>query len=157
MGKVNIPETSFMRKIIIALLILIILLSIPFAFALQPYNIEDFKSNYNKNLDKIPGIVKFLIGNEIINLYFTPSDGPTVVIGTKTYDAMILTLQDKPYEKPTMNIYISENTVQALIDNKMTVQEALDLKKIKYKSFRFKTKIKTGLVKPIFRVWNWFN
>lgn len=138
------------------LLILIILLSVPFAFALQPYNIEDLKSNYNKNLDTVPGIVKSLIGNEIINLYFTPSNGPTVVMGTKTYDAMILTLQDKPYEKPTMNVYISENTVQALMDNKMTVQEALDLGKIKYKSLRFKTKVKTGLVKPIFRVWSWF-
>jgi len=138
------------------LLVLIILLSIPFVSALQPYNIEDLKSNYNQNLDKVPGVIKSLIGNEVINLYFTPSNGPTVVIGTKTYDAMILTLQDKPYEKPTMNVYISENTVQALIDNKMTIQEALDLGKIKYKSLRFKTKIKTGLVKPIFRVWSWF-
>lgn len=140
-----------MKFKLLTILFLLLLTTSTFA-----YNIEELQEKYNQNLPQVPGFVKKLIGNEVINLYYTRLSGRQEIMGIKTYKARIIGVSKTPYEKPTMNIYTSEDTAQLLAEKRITIQQALKSGRIRYKSLRFKTKFKTFLFKPILRIWGWF-
>ena len=137
-------------------LLFILLLLLPIALASEQYNTEELKIEYNQNLDKIPGLVKKIIGNEKINLHFTLLSGSEITIAIRTKKARIIEIGGIPYGKPTLNIYLTERTVERLKNKEITIEQAIKTKEITYKAKRFRTKIKSGLFKFGLRIKGWF-
>lgn len=134
----------------------ILLLLVPIALASEQYNIEELKTTYNANLDKVPGMVKKIIGNEKINLHFTPLAGSERTIAIRTKKAKIIEIGEIPYGKPTLNIYLTEKTVNRLKNKEITIEQAIRTKEITYKARRFRTKIKSGIFKFGLKIKGWF-
>ena len=116
--------------------------------------LEELKNQYNQNIDNIPWIVKSIIGDERVNVYLT--NHQELIIGTITENAIIISIQEGEIDNPTLNIYISENTIQRLQDNVITIQQALDTKEIKIESQRIRTSIKMWLADKALTVISWF-
>ena len=116
-------------------------------------NLNQLKTKYNQNINKVPWIVKKIIGNERINVYLTLNNGNQKIIGGITNKARILQAQVGKISNPTLNIYITEKTIQRLINKQVTLKQAIKTKEITYKSKRIRTSIKAWFAKRLLR---WF-
>lgn len=133
--------------------IIILLLTTPILAQYNGYSLQELKSEYNQNLDKIPGIVKAVIGDERINLYITEKQS---IIGALTENAKIITIQEGKIDNPTLNIYITEKTIRRLQNQEITFQQAIDAEEIRLESQRIRTSIKLWLADKIATIISWF-
>lgn len=122
-------------------------------------NLDRIKTEYNNNLEYVPGFVKTIFGNEIINISVNRNNEQIINLGIETEDGKITKLSNitSPY---TMNVWLNEETFEKILksDNQIdTLKESLDNKEINYQGLRFPTKIKTGFAKFFVNIWNWFS
>ena len=122
--------------------------------SLEATGLEKVKEEYNKNLGQVPGIVAKILGSERINFYL--SNGEDSVIGVVTKNARILEIQKGEVENPTLFIYITEATIQKLIDKKITLSQALETKEIKIEPQRLRTRVKFWFTRKIVGIAEWF-
>ena len=93
-------------------------------------HLQMFKTEYNKNIDKIPSIAVSLFGNEKMNLYVKGYENkPVYLIMNEGYMTNIgfRELSDK-----TMNVYTDENTIRSIIEGNLDFASALQKGKIRY-------------------------
>lgn len=98
---------------------------------------------------ELPGFTKRLFGNEQMNIHVALEGGEEVVIGMVTEKGMIKSVEKGELTKPTLNVYMSQETIQDILssDNQLqTFQEALKNKEITYKAVGLRKKIKFGLL-----------
>ncbi len=141
-------------KYLIPIIILLLITQVS-AQEILGRELSQLKNEYNNNLDNMPSIVKSLVGNERINAYLDTTN-KQIIIGVVTKDARILELKLNGIEDPTLNIYVSENTIQKLENQEITIQQALDSGEIKLESQRIRTSIKLWFTKTTMGIVNWF-
>lgn len=110
-------------------------------------NLEELKIKYNQNIGEAPWIARTVIGNERINTYLTLNSGNKIILGGITNKARILQAQIGEISNPTLNIYITEKTIQRLTKKEVTLEQAIKSKEITYKSLRIRTSIKAWFAK----------
>jgi hypothetical protein len=135
----------------LALLFLFLLIAQASALTYEEYGLEELKTSYNNNLGKVPWIVKQIIGNERINVYITMNNQEVITVSGTTQNAKIISAQEGLIEDPTLNIYVTENTINRLRSKEITVQQAIETKEIKYESQRITTSIKTWFARRILK------
>jgi len=138
-----------MKKLLI-LLILLLLITPALANDLQNIlnnNTEQLKQGYNSNLASVPWVIKTLvIGSERVNFYLN-TKSEQIIFGAVMKRARILELKKEKITNPTLNVYVSEETINKIINKELTLQQALDTKEIRIESQRIRTSMKLWLAK----------
>jgi len=119
----------------------IFLLFISSALAQNPL-VEEFSKELQGQ--KLSGPLGTLFGSEKINFHLE-TDGEVVVMGIVTQDKIVVSIEEKELEKPSLNVYADEETImqiQRSEDPLRALKKALDEGKIKYKAVGFLNKIK---------------
>ena len=91
--------------------------------------------NFVLNTMSIPTPLKQLFGNETVNVFVKMESGKMEKIGIRTKDAKIEEIKYRGLQKPTLNVFVSEETVREIIASEEPVQEivkALQTGKISY-------------------------
>lgn len=153
---------EFMKKAIWFLLVGLLLVSFVSALDIEK-EAEKIKTIFNDNIDQVPGIVIALFGNEQINVYVSDvkeiSQESDVIIGVSMQEGLIESVKEGELEKPTMNAYLTEETLLDLLwstDPFNDFSAALDEGKITYKAVTFTGKIKYGIAGVVGTVIGWF-
>ena len=110
---------------------------------LESLDLEKLVDAYNQNLEKVPEFVKNIFGNERITLYI---DGE-LFVGLAGEGGKIVEYKKGGIDKPTMNVYTTNDTIDKLIDGDKTLLEAVKDKSISYQGVGFVNKIKFGIIK----------
>jgi hypothetical protein len=105
-------------------------------------NVSEFVKTYNNNLDKVPRIVIKLFGNENVDLYLDNK----LYYGVSMSKGKIIQTREKGIKNPTMNVYVSFETANKLIDKEIGIEEALKTGLIKYKGIGAIKKVKFGVI-----------
>ncbi|MBW2980788.1 DNRLRE domain-containing protein [Candidatus Woesearchaeota archaeon] len=129
-------------------------------FGWEQSELDDFIGTYNLNLDKVPKIIKSIIGNGRINLYIILSNGGVIRYGAVTEKARIIKLKAGGLEKPTINMYTTEEVMQKILDSDnpgQAVKYALDSGGIEYKGVGIVNKMKTRLMSFGLKIFSWFS
>ena len=137
-----------MKKILIPLIILLLVTPVlaPNPTSSEEINIQQLKAEHNQNLEKVPWIVKKIIGTERINLHLTTNTQEIIIIGATTESAKILSIQKGEIQDPTLKIYVTENTINRVKDKVITIQQAIETEEIRFESQRIRTSIKLWLI-----------
>jgi len=94
---------------------------------------------------KIPGVLGKVFKNENVNFHVAKNDGTTVVIGLVTEDKIVKSLSVGELEKPSLNVYIDENTLTEMTSSNNpfpVLEKAMDDGRVTYKAVGFMNKIK---------------
>ncbi len=110
---------------------------------LNSLDLQELVNAYNKNLDKVPGFVKNIFGNERINLYI----GDEAFVGLVGTDGNITEYKRGGIDGPTMKIHTTADTLHKLVDGDKTLLEATKDKSITYEGVGLSKKIKFGFIK----------
>lgn len=110
---------------------------------LESLDLEKLVETYNQNLEKVPGFVKNIFGNEKINLYI---DGE-LFVGLAGEGGKIDEYKKGGIDKPTMKVLTTSDTIDKLIDGDKTLLEAVKDKSVSYEGVGFIGKIKFGFIK----------
>lgn len=110
----------------------------------QEEDITKFVDLYNKNIGELPKFFVSLFKKEKIDLYVDSE----LVFGFKTNeDGKIIETFKGGIGRPTLNIYITEDTLDELLSGKINFEKALMNGDMKYSGVGFFNKAKYGFVK----------
>ena len=98
---------------------------------------------YNKHVDKVPGFMNPIFGNQKINLHVSNDD--ETVVGVRTEGMTIVEFNKEPFEKPSMDVYI--NQLLASDDPIAAFNDAWNAGEIRYEAHTIGMKIKMFVVK----------
>ncbi len=115
--------------------------------------LEQKTDKYNQNVDRIPGIIKFLFGNEKIHIDLTAC-AANCIIGIQTSDGRIVSVSNSPIPNPTITATMKESTLRGLLnshDAKNEFADALKSGEIDFEGVGIVKKIKIGLLKQILK------
>ena len=136
--------------------LIMLLASSPAAFALDDayyQKLQEKSDVYNQNVNKLPGIIKFLFGNEKINVELTGCQS-NCDIGMQTSDGRIISLGQKPLPNPTINARMKEATLKKLLDSndaRTDFANALKSGEIEFSGVGILKKIKIGVIKQLLK------
>lgn len=128
-----------------------------FDYALN--NLDSIKNDYNNNLQNIPGFLKSLFGNEIIDLKITRTDGTVEQLSMVTKKGVIQNLTKDRLERYTLELNVSEDTINEIMESEdqiTSIKDALDSEAIKYRSLAFGTRMKIGISRFFLNIRSWF-
>ena len=114
---------------------------------------------YNQNVDKIPGFIRTIFGNERIEAHI--NDGKEEVIGIVTKDAIVIEFKEGGIENPTLKVYTDKETIYKVIKQKnpdsaiQVALKALDEGKIRYEAVGVVTQIKTTIFTILIKIFDW--
>ena len=142
--------------------------SLPTAFAIYnpektDYYLEhpdELKSMYNSNIDKIPSTLRWVFGDERLNITLARMDGSEVNLAVETENGLIKDIQKGEIADPTMQVEISEETIKRISESDNPVdelEEALDTGEINYENERIISSVKTGIFEAVVNVMSWFS
>ncbi|MCC7552654.1 hypothetical protein KO317_03230 [Candidatus Micrarchaeota archaeon] len=146
-----------MNKLIISILLCLILST--FAINMNGQDITEnelllFKTQYNQNIDKVPGIAISIFGNEKMTLYVKEYENNPIYISMNNGYVANIGFGEMP--EKTMNVYTDENTIKKIGTNEMTFAEALQQGKIRYEGVGILNGIKVGIANIGITIWSWF-
>lgn len=128
-----------MRKITPVIMVLFLLLSASFSYALTEEEIKALEGA------ALPGSVGVLFGNVKINVHVLLPDGKEAVYGVVSKDKKVQSIALVGVEKPALKVYVDKATVQAIESAKNPLPvllKALKEKKIRYKAVGMVNKVK---------------
>jgi hypothetical protein len=103
---------------------------------------EEIKTQFNTNLDQVPGFIKMIIGDEKINFYITNSE--THKFNAVMENAKIESLDNEHLEDPTLNVYVEKEVIPKLISGELNIKEALGNGEVRYEAATVWNKIVYG-------------
>jgi len=118
-------------------------------------HLQMFKTEYNENIDQIPGIAISLFGNEKMNLYVEGYENKIVYMIMN--EGYITNIGFGELSEKTMNVYTDENTIRNIIDGNIDFAEALQQEKIRYEGVDIVSSIKVGIANIGITIWSWFS
>jgi len=141
------------KRILFLLLTALLSLSIISVFAEtieRPSNsdLTRFVTFYNDEVAGKSSMIDKIFGNEKINFYLDEN----LSFGIVTSKGRIIDQAISGIENPTLNVYITSNDLQDLINNTMTIEQALRSGKIKYEGATIFAKMKFGVI-HLFQSW----
>jgi hypothetical protein len=103
-------------------LVLILLISATSAYALDDatyQKLQEKRDSYNRNVDRVPSILKFLFGNERINVVLLNEGGVPNgdVLGIVSRDGLIVQLSRSQVSDPTVKARMKESLLKRLLDS----------------------------------------
>ncbi|MFH1431727.1 MAG: hypothetical protein ABIG84_00730 [archaeon] len=113
----------------------------------------------NKNLDKLPGIIKSAIGSKTIRVHIELKNGTTDILGVKTEKGQIKEIQKTPYPDSTMALYITEDIIEKISssdDPASVIQNAWG-KEIRCEPLTLGNRIMLFFTDIAFRVYSFFH
>jgi len=122
-------------------------------------NPENIKKAYNDYNGNVPSFLKFIFGDERINVKVARLDGTTVNLAIETKNGVIVDSKLGELQDPTIQAEISEATIKRIYESQNPVSEidkALDSGEIAYDSQRFATSVKTAVVEALLWVVSFF-
>jgi uncharacterized protein YpmS len=130
----------------------------PSELKLEPVNLTQLETQFNKNTDKIPSFVGSLIGDQTIavNMSNVEEDRGLLkedVIGIKTEGKEIEEIQWGAFEDTTLKIWIDQEDVNQLMESEKPMQELKKMLKnedIRYETYTITNKVKMSLMKIFF-------
>jgi hypothetical protein len=99
------------RRIISAAIFLIISISFANAFSIDMAETQKNVDIYNKNIDKAPGILLGIMGNEKINLDIAKDDGSVFLVGLDMKEGRINKTVVGGWNDPSIIITATENAI----------------------------------------------
>lgn len=113
-----------------------------------------FKTQYNSNIDKVPGIAISLFGDEKMNIYVKGYENKPIYMIMNS--GIINTIGFGEMKDKTMNVYTDEQTIKEIAANKITFADALQYGKIRYEGVGIINGIKVGIANIGIIIWSWF-
>ena len=134
-----------MKKTVSILIILILIGTVGYSVSIltSGSDLEMLKKTINEKSDEVPGLSSFL-GTNKINLEVEKEDGSTVIVGMETENGKIKTIGEDGFEDSTMELYISQKTLDGIVSGDYDFEELID-------SFN-KGEIKVGGGSILFRI-----
>ena len=99
------------RRILSAAIFLIISISFANAFSIDMAETQKNVDTYNKNIDKAPGILKGIMGNEKINLDIAKNDGSVFLAGLDMQEGRINRTIVGGWSDPSITITATEKAI----------------------------------------------
>ncbi len=131
----------------LAMLLEIWMLKLAFSIAdalFDQEKIKEFVDSYNRKTDKVPLILKKLLGNERVNIKINQNNGSVLRIGYETKNVRIIRVVDGGFRNPTINVIATQNAIDR-IDNSPdpieTFQKERDLGRVCIEGQNAATKI----------------
>lgn len=118
-------------KIIIGIITLLLL---SFTATAQEFNLketldtlelEQITEELNKNIDKIPQVIRNNFANERINIEMTMNDQTTEILSIETKDGKLETIKRELTENPTYKVTTTEQVINNIINSPDPRTEAL--------------------------------
>jgi hypothetical protein len=123
-----------------------------FSFDFILNNKDDAVNIYNRNLDRVPKIIKDQFSNEIIFVEVTRDDNSTKYLYLVLKDSKLEQISTEEIEGVSLELFMSENNIDTIIQSEDKVTElksAMKSKEIVIKPKGFLNSIKIGIVKVI--------
>jgi hypothetical protein len=76
--------------------------------------INKYVSNYNNMLEGVPQMIKFLLGNERVNIKIAMNDGETQRIAYETRNARICNVVEGELKNPTISVAATEGALKRI-------------------------------------------
>ncbi len=148
-----------MKKTIFILFFLLLTLGNVFAYSDENFSFDFILNNkddavniYNRNLDRVPKIIKDQFSNEIIFVEVTRDDNSTKYLYLVLKDSKLEQISTEEIEGVSLELFMSENNIDTIIQSEDKVTElksAMKSKEIVIKPKGFLNSIKIGIVKVI--------
>ena len=148
-----------MKKTIFILFFLLLNLGNVFAYSDENFSFDFILNNkddavniYNRNLDRVPKIIKDQFSNEIIFVEVTRDDNSTKYLYLVLKDSKLEQISTEEIEGVSLELFMSENNIDTIIQSEDKVTElksAMKSKEIVIKPKGFLNSIKIGIVKVI--------
>jgi non-homologous end joining protein Ku len=148
-----------MKKRIFILFIVLISLGNVFAYSDENYSLDFILNNkedavdiYNRNLDRVPEIIKDQFSNEVISLEVIRDDNSTEVLYLILKDSKLEEISTESRDDISLELYMSESSIDSIIQSEDKVAElksAMKSKDIVLKPKDFFNSIKIGIMKVI--------
>ena len=122
-------------------------------------DLNTFVELYNGNIDRAPGFVKSLFGDQELNVHIAMDDGSQLFFGLQTEDAVIVS-SNEGFEEPTMKVYTSESAINSIANAESPADElqaALDDGRIEFEGVTFGSKVKLFIMNIIMTIKGWFS
>ena len=113
-------------------------------------NLDNIKDLANTNMDKVPVVVKRLLGNEKINIYFITEEKEIIKLNVQLKNGKINTLKKGNVNNPKIDIYLTEKHANDILNSenpKIETKRKIDEKEITYKTYSFLTSLKISILK----------
>jgi len=127
-----------MKKIIFILFFVLISLGSVFAYADQNYSFdfilnykEDAADIYNRNLDRVPKIIKDQFSNEVISLEVIRADNSTEVLYLVLEDSKLKEISTEHRDDVSLELFMSESNIDSIIQSDDKVAELKSVMKSK--------------------------
>jgi hypothetical protein len=137
--KIALPITIF----------LVILISLSSAVTYSNAGIQEYVNSYNGKIDKAPDILKGLVGNELINVDITGSDGSVFRVGFVMENAKINQTVAGGLGDPSIVITTTESAINNIRSSKNPItafQSEKDSGQMSIEGTNFLTSAKLGAV-----------
>ncbi len=103
--------SRMIRRILSAAIFLMLIVSFANAFSIDMAETQKNVDIYNKNIDKAPGILKGIMGNEKINLDIPKNDGSVFLVGLEMKEGRINKTVVGGWNDPSITITATENAI----------------------------------------------
>jgi hypothetical protein len=116
-----------------AAILLVISISFASAVSIDTAGMKKNVEAYNNKVDKAPGILKAVLGNESINMEITKNDGSIFRAGLDVVNARIERTIEGGWSNPTIIITTTESAINKCVQSKdpiSTFQEQRELGQI---------------------------
>ncbi len=111
-------------------------------------NVDLLASEMDTKMESIPGIVKKVIGNTKVNIYFDSGE----VIGFVIEDAKVVEIKAEEIEEQTFDVYISDNAFEDLNAGSININNAIKNGDISYDGRGFWGNIKFGMLTTALKI-----
>lgn len=120
---------------------------------------EQLRQAYNTNIMFVPFFLRWMIGDERVNVSFTRLDKSIAALAITTDNGLIKDIKKGQMEKPTMHFIANEATLEIIYESDDPVGDfegAVKRDDIKTESETFLTSIKLAILKMTIRVLSLF-
>ncbi len=141
--------SRMIRRILSAAIFLMLIVSFANAFSIDMAETQKNVDAYNKNIDKAPGILKGIMGNEKINLDIAKNDGSVFLVGLDMQEGRINRTIVGGWSDPSITITATEKAINDTRQSKdpiTTFQNERDKGQITFEAKGMLTKFKLEAV-----------
>jgi hypothetical protein len=84
----------------------------------DPHEIQNFADSYNSRIDKVPKILKSILGSERVLIKISLSDGDVFRLGYETEKARIVKIVEGGLKNPTIIVAATQSSIEKINSSK---------------------------------------